>query len=211
MNDVVYKILKEKDFIMKNYLIRAATELKLTLNDTLLIMYFMNQDEPTLDIANIKTSIHISEEEIMESFTKLTSLNLITINVVKNTNGMRTEVISCDNILRQVTTDITNSHKEEKKENLFTKIENELGHLSSIEYQIIDDWLNQGFSEDMIEEALKEAVYNNTKSLRYINKILVTWKAKGITSRNDLVHNNKKDSEDSLLIDLVDSNWLDED
>lgn len=211
MNDVVYKTLKEKDFIMKNYLIRAATELKLSLNETLLTMYFMNQDEPTLNIPNITATIHISEEEIMEAFTKLTALNLISINVIKNTNGVRTEIISCDNILKQVTTDITNNHKEAKKEDLFTKIENELGHLSSIEYQIIDDWLNQGFSEDIIEEALKEAVYNNTKSLRYINKILITWKAKGVTSRNDLLRNSRKDREDSLLIDLVDSNWLDED
>ncbi len=210
MNDVVYKTLKEKDFIMKNYLIRVATELKLSLNETLLIMYFMNQDIPTLNIENIREAIHISDEEIMEAFTKLTALNLISINVVKGSNGVRTEVISYDTILRQVTTDITNTHKETQKTDLFTKIENELGHLSSIEYQIIDDWLNQGFSEEMIEEALKEAVYNNTKSLRYINKILITWKAKGISSRNDLIRNNKKENEDSLLIDLVDTNWLDE-
>ncbi len=211
MNEVVYKTLKEKDFIMKNYLIRVATELKLSLSETLLIMYFMNEDEPTLDLKKISASIHLTEDEIMEAFTKLSSLNLITIEVKKNASGMRSEIISYDNILKNVTSDITKDHKDEKKVDLFTKIENELGHLSSIEYQVIDDWLKQGFSEDMIEEALKEAVYNNTKSLRYINKILITWKSKGITSRKDLIKENKQDAEGSLLVDLFDSNWLDED
>ena len=43
MNEVVFKTLKEKDFIIKNYLIKVALELKLSLNETLLLVYFMNQ------------------------------------------------------------------------------------------------------------------------------------------------------------------------
>ena len=41
MNEVVFKTLKEKDFIVKNYLLKVAADLKLTLNDTLLLIYFM--------------------------------------------------------------------------------------------------------------------------------------------------------------------------
>ena len=40
MNEVVFKTLKEKDFIIKNFLIKVALELKLSLNETILLVYF---------------------------------------------------------------------------------------------------------------------------------------------------------------------------
>ena len=45
MNEVVFKTLKEKDFILKTFLIKLGIELNLTLDDFLLIVYFMNQEE----------------------------------------------------------------------------------------------------------------------------------------------------------------------
>ena len=58
MNEVVFKTLKEKDFIIKNFLIKVALELKLSLNETILLVYFMNQEEPTLNIENITSNVY---------------------------------------------------------------------------------------------------------------------------------------------------------
>ncbi len=41
-----------------------------------------------------------------------------------------------------------------------------------MEYEIIGAWVEKGFKEQLILEALKEAVYNGVTSLRYIDKIL---------------------------------------
>ena len=63
MNEVVFKTLKEKDFIIKNFLIKVALELKLSLNETILLVYFMNQEEPTLNIENITSNVYLNEED----------------------------------------------------------------------------------------------------------------------------------------------------
>lgn len=49
--------------------------------------------------------------------------------------------------------------------------------LSPIEIEIIEDWKIEGFDEDTIREALKEAVFNGAVSFRYIDKILQSWKS----------------------------------
>ena len=172
MNEVVFNTLKGKDFVVKNFLIKVATELKLSLNETLLLIYFLNQEEPTLNIQNITNNIYLSEEEIMEAFTRLMGINLISVEVIKMRDGTRSEIISLDNIFKHVTSEITKTHQESQKENLFDVFESEFARpLSPMEFELINDWLTQGIDESLIIAALKEATYNGAKSLRYITKI----------------------------------------
>lgn len=49
--------------------------------------------------------------------------------------------------------------------------------LTPIEKEIIEDWKKEGFSAETIIKALKQSVYNGAVSLRYINKILQSWKS----------------------------------
>lgn len=211
MNEVVFKTLKGKDFIIKNYLFKVATELRLSLNDLILLVYFTNQEEPTLNIPNIIATTYMNEEDIMESFAKLVGINLISVSVIKNEDGTRSEIISLDNLIKQVTTDITKEHALEEKENIFDKFEREFGRpLSPMEFEIINSWIANGTSQELIVEALREAIYNGAKSLRYINKILLSWQEKGYKSKNDISNGMKKESDESMLVDLFDYNWLED-
>lgn len=211
MNEVVFKTLKEKNFIVKNFLIKLAVELNLTLDDTLILMYFMNQEEPTLNLPTMVQTIYLPEERIMASFQKLVGIKLITVKIEKDAKGVRKEVISLDNIIKFATTDITSKHKVEEKDNIFEKFETEFGRgLTPMEYEIINDWLNQGLSKELIVEALREAIYNGAKSLRYINKILISWQEKGYKTKEDINTGMKKESEENVLTDLFEFNWLDE-
>lgn len=211
MNEVVFNTLKEKDFILKNFLIKVATQLNLTLNDTLLLVYFMNQEVPTLNMENITSSLYLTEEQALESFKKLVGIKLISMKVEKDAKGFRTEVINLDNIIKYATSDITSKHKEAEKDNIFEKFEEEFGRtLSPTEYEIINDWLNKGVNKELIVQALKEAIYNGAKSLRYIERILISWQEKGYKSREDINQGIKKESDDNVLTELFDYNWLDE-
>lgn len=211
MNEVVFKTLKEKDFIVKNFLIKVATELKLSLNETILLIYFMNQEEPTLNIENITSNMYLTENEIMEAFSRLVSINLISINVIKREDGTRDEVISLDNIIKQATTDITKKHASREKDNLFNIFEREFARpLSTMEFEIINEWLNEGFSKEMIIEALKESVYNGYHSLKNISSQLLYWKEKGYKNRSDITKGLRSESDSSVLTELFDYNWLDE-
>ena len=203
--------MKEKDFIIKNFLIKVGVELNLTLNDMLLLVYFMNQEVPTLNMQNITSSIYLREEQVMESFNKLIGIKLISMKVEKDSRGVRTEVINLDNIIKYATSDITKKHKVDEKDNIFEKFENEFGRtLSPIEYEIINDWINSGISKELIIQALKESIYNGAKSLRYISKILMSWQEKGYKNKSDLNQGIKNELDNNVLTELFDYNWLDE-
>lgn len=211
MNDIVFKTLKEKDYIIKPYLIRIAKELNLSLNEFILLIYFYNQEEPVLNIEQIKNSTSISEEEIMASFTRLTAINIIDVKMLKDDKGIKKEVISLDNIIRTITTDITKDIKNKEESTIYSEFESEFGRpLSRMEYEIINDWLDSKINPELIMEALRLAVYNGTLNFRYISAILTDWQKKGYKSKSDLSKGLKTTNDDNSLTDLLESNWLDE-
>ena len=210
MNELVFNTLKEKDFIIKSYLLKVAISLNLDLNDFILLVYLTNQEEPSLNIENIKKYTFLSEDAIMESYTKLLAINLIEVTMKKDGNGLVREVINLDNIIKNITSDITREHKQSEKTNLFSLFEREFVRpLSPMEYEIINEWIRSGISEELISEALKEAIFNGVKSLRYIDKILISWKDKGYKSASDVRSSFKKEDE-TTNTELFSYNWLED-
>ena len=78
-----------------------------------------------------------------------------------------------------------------------------------MECEIINAWLDN-YSEELINEALKEAVWNNVKTLRYMDKILFEWGKKGIKNKED-VEKNKKERNEDKKEELFEYNWLEDD
>ena len=71
---------------------------------------------------------------------------------------------------------------EEDINNIYKKFQDYLGrNLSPIEFSRIKEWLTFGYSEEIILDALKEAISKNKKSLRSVDKILLNW-----SKRDDL-------------------------
>lgn len=67
-------------------------------------------------------------------------------------------------------------NKEESLKNIYARFEELLNRtLYPAEFSRIEEWLNSGYSEDMIIEALKEAIAKGKKSLRSVDKILLQW------------------------------------
>ena len=77
-----------------------------------------------------------------------------------------------------------------------------------MEYEIIGAYIDEGFREDLILAALKEAVYNGVTNLRYIDKILYEWQKKGIKEPDDLKIKNKKEKKQAK--EVFDYDWLNE-
>ena len=74
--------------------------------------------------------------------------------------------------------------KERKEESLYTIFEQEFGRpLSPMECEALAMWLDEdGYNPELIKAALREAVLSGVYSLRYIDRILLEWKKKGIQS-----------------------------
>lgn len=67
---------------------------------------------------------------------------------------------------------------------VFSAIEIEFGRpLSPIEQQTIGGWLNEDhYDPDLIRLALREAVLNQAYSLRYMDRILLNWERRHLTT-----------------------------
>lgn len=65
---------------------------------------------------------------------------------------------------------------EKKMSNIYSQFETLLNRtLSPVELSKIREWISFGYSDEKIIEALKEALSKNKKSLRSVDKILLTW------------------------------------
>jgi DNA replication protein len=101
-------------------------------------------------------------------------------------------------------------------------LEKEIGkQLSPIEIEIVKAWKEVNYSDEIIKEAIKEAVMNGVTTLRYIDKILSSWAKKGIKTKEDVEQNKKnfvkeKEEKEKRERNKIpnfydDDGWLDED
>lgn len=97
------------------------------------------------------------------------------------------------NDFNSLQTDTTDASVADRK-TVFKKIENEFGRpLSSIEIETINNWVDEDhYSPELIDLALKEAVLSQVYNLKYIDKILLNWQHKNITTASQVEEANKR-------------------
>ena len=206
------EFLTERRFTLSSHLIEVALKNNLSLIEFLLLMYFEDTTDKTFDVKKICEVLNITEQDALKAFNQLLTLNLIEIESSKDKSNKHCEEISLVPIYRTMFENLEQKQQKKKKETIFDMFQKELGrNISPMEYEIINAWLEKGFSEELVEGALKEAVYNGVSSLRYIDKILYEWQKKGYKKMTEVevgITNRRKEKESSL--ELFDYNWLED-
>lgn len=211
MQDKILELIKNNYITIPRVLLNQYRNLKMTEIDFIIMMYFINQIDKEFNPAQISKDINISLEEIMNSIEHLSSLNLLKIEL-KKIDGMRHEFVNIDALYDKLLYLIINEEPIEQPTNIFSIFETEFGRtLAPMEYEIINSWIDSGYQEELIIEALKEAVYNGVFKLNYIDKILYEWNKKGIKTKKD-IEKNKIDfqSKREEKKELYDYNWLED-
>ncbi len=210
-NEVIYNIIKNKDYIIRPFLFKIIKENNLNINEILLLIYLTNQEHPELDLKLINKITTMNNEEIINSFNTLMEKNLISTNIIKNGDRIDEE-ISLDGIYKLAATNINKKITKNQEKNIFELFENEFARpLTPMEYELINAWIESGINEDLIKEALKEATYNGVNNFRYIDKILYEWGKKGYKNIDDINKNkNKKEEKNERNVSFFEYNWLDE-
>ena len=209
-NSILEGLIKEKDYTFKKLLFKLIKDFDLSLEELLLLVYFINQDKPVFDIKRISLITYLSSNEIMAAFSSLTGKGLVSIKTSKE-DGKITEVIDITNTYRAMVSDININIKKQTTTNIYTIFEKEFARpLSPVEYEIIKAWITSGISEELIKGALKEAVFNNVRNLRYIDKILSEWEKKGFKSVDEVDSYLKKKESNNPKQELFDYNWLED-
>lgn len=198
----------EKHFCLSTHLLKEAIRLKLSLEEFILLIYFEDAINKSLNVSLIKQSTGLTETEVLNTFNTLMRKHLVIVKSMKDIEGRRTEEISLMPMYQNMIEIKQEEQKEETKIDIYAAFEKEFGRpISSMEYEIIGAWIEKGFQEELIYEALKEAVYNGVTNLRYIDKILYEWQKKGYKSPKEVKIGLKK-REEVKSEPIFDYDWL---
>ena len=207
----ILDIMKTNNIVIPSYLLKTYKKLNLSEKELIFLSYLITfNDKVLFDINKFSISTALSIPEIMELIDSLTSKSIITMVTDKKETGMIREYLDISSLYDKIIVMILNESETESKETstIYDIIEKEFGRcLSPIEYETIKGWLDSNISEELIKEALKEAILNGVNNLKYIDRILYEWNKKGYKKPSDVV---KKRQVKEEKIDLFDYDWLDE-
>ena len=129
----------------------------------------------------------------------------------ENVNDNDNENVN-DNDYKSPTTP-TNNNKS--GETIFDVVQREFGRvLSPIELEILNEWLAKNYSEELILYAVREAILNNAKSLKYVQRILERLESQGIKTVSEAQtgsHRFVSEAQNVKNKKLFDYDWLNDD
>ena len=102
---------------------------------------------------------------------------------------------------------------DEELENIYATFQKLLGRsLSPIELSKIREWVSYGFSDEQIINALKDALSKGKKSLRSVDKILLSYQIRDdVQSEGMTTISLDWDKNLEKTIEIAKTPWLDDD
>jgi len=205
----IIELLKNINYQVSKELLFNYKKLNITDSELIILIYLINQTSNTYNPKQIGNDLKLELNNVLELINSLCEKNIIKIEM-KKINNIRSEVISLDSLYEKIAFALTEV-EEKNDSNLYGVFETEFGRtLSPMEFEIINGWLDNGYTEELIKLALKEATYNGVSNLRYIDKIIYEWGKKGIKTKEDVENNRKqfKNNNTNKNKELFDYDWL---
>ncbi|MHC5279788.1 DnaD domain protein [Listeria kieliensis] len=188
---IVEGVVSLPQVVMRHYAALQMNETELVL--ILQIESFRMAGNPFPSMEELAERMTLGKENVMRLVETLFHKGILMIEQEK-TNGMLTERYSLAPLYHKLEAYLENEalrtqvQQEEQNEiHVYRLFESEFGRpLSPIEAEMISGWLDQDhFAPALVREALKEAVIAQKKNFRYIDRILLNWKDKGVKTVED--------------------------
>ena len=215
----VESLLREKPIILPRYLFNYYIRLGITSEELIILIFIIDRgDKAEYNPEAIANALYLDKFKVMELIDSLNNKKIISLEVEKNKDGKREEYISLDLMYKKIINIILDKEETKTFDNgdIFSVFESEFGRtISSMECQIIKGWIDDKFSQELIMEALKEAIYNGVSSLKYIETILYNWRKKGYKTKKEVrdaknkYYESKKEQKEEKEIFYYD--WLNDD
>lgn len=215
MENNVRKILMDRPLVIPRIIINNYKKLNITEEELIILIFIIDygvdlEYNPSIFVQEL----NIDKYKVLELINSLKEKNILTILIKKENKKVSSEYISLQPLYDKIM-NIVMDNKEKQieiDENIYSIFENELGRtLSPLEYEKIKEMVTS-YGQELVVEALKEAVYNRANNLRYIETILSEWNKKGYKSKVDILRdreNYRKKKTDNIK--LPDIDWLNED
>ena len=175
----MYKeLIRNKYIDISRLLLLRAKELQINDNECHILMLVYTLKDigiQTVTPQMIQNYSMLSNQELNKVLASLLNKNLI---------YNRLGSISLNNLEQKLLQENNKAEEVETEVNLISIFEEQFARaLSPIELNIIKDWKNCEYSDEMIIKALKEAVKSQVLNFRYIEGILSNWAKNGIKQR----------------------------
>ena len=181
-------------------------------NHFIILMYLKDRGiQFPLNPKEIEKDLGLSTKEVMMAIGSLQDAHLLRMNTVKGDKGILEDYISLEDFYHKYLEYAIESiqQKDTSQSTVYDLIQQEFGRtLSPMEQEIIKAWLEEGFKDEIIEEAIKEAAMSGVTNLRYIDKILYEWDKKGIRTKSDVEKKKLHHRKEEQPVEVFEYKWF---
>lgn len=195
MQSNLYDWLKMGSTSIPNVLFKRYSDLKLTAEEFVLVTYLLSQlsSQPIDEMDAISKDLGWDTMKIMEHMNQLMMKEYLAIELVTHSDGTKRDHFTLRPLFEQLDKQLSLAKQPKMQPSAMTMPTNEAAQLvrtferefgrvlTPIELETINQWLvMDSYQPDLIRLALKEAVIHQAISLKYIDKILLSWEKKNI-------------------------------
>ncbi|MRG27366.1 DnaD domain protein [Laceyella tengchongensis] len=172
------------------------------------IMLYQQKEHKAFPTASeLSERMNMTKEQIVGLIEQLVRGGFLHIDDEVNEYGLRSERFSLTPLYQQLVSSYIakeeedTSTSEESYQFIFRLFEQEFGRaLSPMECQMLARWLSEdGHREELIEAALREAVFCGKLNFRYIDRILFEWQRNQVRTAEDAVEYSRKFRQKGML------------
>lgn len=185
-------------------LLQHYRELGLTNDELVLIFQLKSYIDQGISFPNIEVvakNMGLTKNNAFKGVHRLIQKRVLSIETKQDENGLTEDAYSLDYLWEKLIALLNEQDKvkaEKKKEeqevNLYSIFEAEFGRpLSPFEMETLTMWVEEdGYSTDLIQLALREAVLSQVYNFKYIDRILLSWEKKNIRTKEQVENETRK-------------------
>ena len=183
---------------ISNLLIHHYKQIGLSTAQLVLYLQFKSyQDRGTMnpDVRVIAKNLGTTETQVFNQLHQMMTNHLVKQGMRQLPDGKEDAIYDFTPLLNklalledQSTTAVQEAANQNDRQQTFATLESEFGRpLSSMELQIVNDWLDKDdYSPVMIKLALRQAMLNSALNLQYMERILQSWAHQGLRTEHDI-------------------------
>ncbi|GAB2491457.1 DnaD domain protein [Alkalibacterium psychrotolerans] len=207
MSQLLTKWLKAGQTSIPNVLLMYYKSLGLSDKDLVVLIQLLSlvdNGQTFPDSQLLADRLDVSREEAFKAIHQLMNKKLIAIETSSDKEGKTVDEFSFDLLYEKLAYLLEEEDKivQEKQQtisakDIYRRFEEEFGRsLSAMEIQTISMWLDEdNYEPELIECALREAVLSQVYSLKYVDRILLSWEKKNIRTKDQVEKESRRHRE----------------
>lgn len=217
--------LKVGQTIVPNVLLENYIKLGLTDEEFLVLLqlyYFQQKGNYFPAPEEIAQKIGKKIEVVYQVLITLQEKKIISLETLQDKNKMKYDQYDLTPLLDRLSETLSKEEErlntlmnQQKVKELINVFQQEYGQvLSSMQLEMLGQWLEvDQYDPDVIRLALKEAVLNQTYSMRYIDSILLNWSKENLKTKDQVLAAQRKRKayfvSQEVSADLPEIPWVD--